>query len=129
MKNVEDLMNNRDADIENGDQYDLTQAASELGFPLPLYVTSAIKSNYIKPDEESRGKGEDERSRLKQILDKLIYAIRVHRQKSRSNIIKFEVNLTRDGKSERADFLSYIGQISNENKNPCITITLQEEVQ
>jgi len=129
MKNIDELVKNRAGDVEEGAQHDMTQAARELGFPLPLYVTSAIKRNYIKPDQESREKGEDEKSRLKQILDKLIYEIRVHRQRSRSNIIKFEVSLTRNGKSEKADFISYICQISKDNKNPCITITLQNEIQ
>lgn len=129
MKNINKLSEKRNSELEEGNQFNMSEMARELGFPLPVYVTSELKNKFINPDEESRKKGEDERSRFKEILDKLIYAIRVHRQKSKSNLIRFDVSLTVAGKSEKIDLISYLGQVDVENKDPSITLALADEIQ
>lgn len=128
MKNIEKLYEKRNSEIEKGKQFNMTAAARELGFPLPVYVTSELKNKFIEPDSESRDKGEDEKTRFKQVLDKLIYVIRIHRQKSKSNIIRFDVSLTVEGKSRKIDLVSYLGQIDSENKDPSITLALADEI-
>lgn len=129
MKDLNEYSRQRSSEIELGKQYNMTEIARELGFPLPIYVTSALRDKFIDPDQESREKGEDQKARFKQILDKLIYEIRIHRQKSKSNVIQFPVSLTVGGKSEEIELVSYLGQIDSENKDPSITLALADEIQ
>lgn len=129
MKDLNEYSRQRSSEIEQGNQYNMTEIAREFGFPLPVYVTSALRDKFIEPDEESRKKGEDQKTRFKQILDKLTYEIRIHRQKSKSNIINFDVSLTVGGKSEEVKLVSYLGQIDSENRDPSITLALSDEIQ
>lgn len=128
MRKANKLWENRDTEIEQGKQYNMSDSASSFGFPLPVYVTSELRDKFIVPDEKSRNMGEDENTRFKQILDRLIYAIRIHRQKSKSSLMRFDVSLTVDGKSQKVDLVSYIGRKDSESNDPSITLALADEI-
>lgn len=118
----------RELDLEEGRQFNLTEKAKKAGLPFKVFITSGIWNVWVKPDKESLKRGESEDVRLHEILHRLVYAIRTHRQGNRSNILNFKVSLTRHGKSENVELLSYLGPISFENNNPCITLMLSDEV-
>lgn len=119
---------NRELDLEESRQFNLTEKAKKAGLPFTLFLTSGIWNVWVKPDRESLKRGESENMRLHEILNRLVYAIRTHRRGDRSNILNFKVSLTRDGKSENVELLSYLGPISFEDNNPCITLMLPDEV-
>ena len=80
------------------------------------------------PDSEAVKKGESDDSRIKLILQKLIFEIRMYRQTGRMNIMSFNVDLTKDGKTEKAEFISFLGPVSLDNSAPCITLLMGNEI-
>lgn len=113
--------------IDDGSQRDITETAKEAGLLVPVFITSTVWDTWITPDEEGRKAGEDERTRLRSILDKLLYFIRVHRLTNKSNLIYFPVPLTREGKEENVQLMSHLGPLERADKRPCITIMTSEE--
>jgi len=126
---MENFIKNRNSDIEEGKQLDISEYGIKSGMPIALYTTSGVWEGYIKPDEEAVKKGENEEKRLGMVINKLIYYIRVYRQDNRSNLFGFEVDLTRKGTTESIKFISYLGQKNDEDENPSITILLPEELE
>ncbi len=126
---MENFIKNRNSDIEEGKQLDISEYGIKSGMPIALYTTSGVWEGYIKPDEEAVKKGENEEKRLGMVINKLIYYIRVYRQDNWSNLFGFEVDLTRKGTTESIKFISYLGQKSNEDENPSIAILLPEELE
>ena len=92
------------------------------GLMMPVFVTSSIWNGIIQPDEEAVKMGENVNGRIKEVLSQLVTAIRLSRQTQKTNIISFSASFTKDGKSENKEVSSFIGPISKENKNPCITL-------
>lgn len=113
--------------LEGGKQKDVSDVAKEAGLLVPVYITSAVWDNWITPDEEAVKKGENEQTRLRNVMDKLLYYIRVHRQTNRSNLIYFPVPMTKDGKEENVQLLSNLGPVERADNRPCITIMIPEE--
>ena len=113
--------------LEEGKLRDVSDAAKESGLLVPVYITSEIWNNWITPDDEAMKNGENEKTRLRNMMDKLLYYIRVHRQTNRSNLIYFPVPLTKDGKTENVQLLSHLGPIEKTDHRPCITIMSPEE--
>jgi hypothetical protein len=113
--------------LEEGKQKDVTDAAKEAGLLVPVFITSAVWDNWITPDEESIKKGENEQTRLRNVMDKLLYYIRVHRETNRSNLIYFPVPMSKEGKEENVQLLSCLGPIERADSRPCITIMIPEE--
>lgn len=113
--------------IEEGKQRDITEAAKEAGLLVPVFITSTVWDKWITPDEESPRTVEDEKMRLRSILDKLLYFIRVHRQTNRSNLIYFPVPFTKEGKEENVQLMSRLGPLERADQRPCITIMTPEE--
>jgi len=113
--------------IDDGSQRDITETAKEAGLLVPVFITSTVWDTWITPDEEGRKAGEDEKTRLRGILDKLLYFIRVHRLTNKSNLIYFPVPLTREGKEENVQLMSHLGPLEKADKRPCITIMTSEE--
>jgi len=126
---MENFIKNRNSEIEEGKQLDIGEYGLKNGMTISLYTTSGVWEGYIKPDEEAVKKGETEEKRLGMVINKLIYYIRVYRQDNRSNVFGFEVDLTRKGTTESINFISYLGQKSEEDENPSITILLPEELE
>jgi Family of unknown function (DUF6573) len=113
--------------VEEGKQRDITEVAREAGLLVPVFITSAVWDNWITSDDERSSVGEDEKARLRGILDKLLYFIRVHRQTSKSNLIYFPVPFTRSGKEENVQLISHLGPHDRTDQRPCITIMIPEE--
>ncbi len=126
---MENFIKNRNSDITDGRQIDISEYGQQSGMPLPLFTTSGVWESHIKPDEESVKKGETDIKRLGKIIDQLIYYIRVYRKDNRSNVFGFEVDLTNKGVSESINLISYLGPKNDVDENPCITILLPEELE
>jgi len=126
---MENFIKNRNSDLTEGRQIDISEYGQQSGMPLPLYITSGVWETHVKPDEEAVKKGETDIKRLGKIINQLIYLIRVYRQDNRSNVFGFEVDLTSKGVSESIKLISYLGHKSEEDENPSITILLPEELE
>jgi hypothetical protein len=113
--------------LEEGKQRDITETAKEAGLLVPVFITATVWDTWITPDEPGAKTGEDEKRRLRSILDKLLYFIRVHRQTNKSNLIYFPVPLTRGGKEENVQLMSQLGPLERADRRPCITIMTPEE--
>ncbi|MGI9554198.1 MAG: hypothetical protein ACR2NC_04665 [Thermodesulfobacteriota bacterium] len=125
---MEELITNREDDLNNGIQHDITKIAAECGLAFTVFTSASVWDQWITPDSEAVKKGETENNRIQLILQKLIYEIRVYRQEGRSNIMKFDVDLTKEGKSVNADLVSVLGPVSMDNGSPCITLLLESEL-
>ena len=125
---MENFIKNRNSDLAEGRQIDISEYGRQSGMPLPLFTTSGVWDTHIKPDEEAVKKGETDIKRLGKVINQLIYLIRVYRQDNRSNVFGFEVDLTYKGVSESIKLISYLGRKSDEDENPSITILLPEEL-
>lgn len=117
----------REQEIQEGKQRDVSELAKKAGLLIPVFVTSTVWDTWVTPDELSIKEGENEASRLNNILDKLVYYLRVQRQTNRSNLIYFPVPLTKDGKSEEVQLMSHLGPLDIGVNKPCITIMTPEE--
>lgn len=126
---MENFIKNRESDISEGRQFDISEYGLQAGLPIALYTTSGVWEGCIKPDEEAVTKGETEGKRLGIVLNKLIHSIRVYRQDNRSHVFGFEVDLTIKGNSESIKLISYLGKKSGTDENPSITILLPEELE
>ena len=125
---MENFIKNRNSDLSEGRQIDISEYGRQSGMPLPLYTTSGVWESHIKPDEEAVKKGETDIKRLGIVINQLIYYIRVYRRDNPSNVFGFEVDLTKKGVTESIKFISYLGRNSGEDENPSITILLPEEL-
>ena len=125
---MEELIKNREEDIENGIQHDISEIAGECGLPFTVFATSALWDQWVIPDSGAVRKGETGDKRIRLILQKLVFEIRMYRQTGRMNIMRFEVNLTKEGKTERAEFISFLGPVSPGNGAPCITLLTGSEI-
>ena len=121
---------NRCKDLEEEKQTDISDIAKETGLLITVFVTSKIWKEIIKPDEEAIKRGENETSRTKEILSQLVTSIRLSRQTGHpNNILNLNTQLTFEGKSKNFEIISYLGPISEDNKNPCITLFTVEEAE
>ena len=125
---MEELIKNREDDLSNGTQHDISEIARECGLPFTVYASSTLWDHWVTPDSEAVKKGETEGNRVRMILQKLIFEIRMYRQTGRMNIMHFSVDLTREGKSEKAELISFLGPVSLDNTNPCITLLMDNEI-
>lgn len=113
--------------LEEGRQRDITEIAREAGLLVPVFITSRVWDSWIA-SQEGDGKTEEvENRRLRSVLDKLLYFIRVHRQTNKSNLIYFPVPLTKEGKEENVQLMSHLGPLERADNRPCITIMTPEE--
>ena len=119
---IKQLVENRESDLENSKQYDVSEASAQVGLPFTVYITSKVQEELVNPDEEALKKGESKETRLNFVLNKLIQTIRSHRKNSRLNYFHFNVSLTNDGKSKDYLLLSYLGPKTVEDRTPCVTL-------
>ena len=125
---MENFYINRDTDLENETQIDISDKAKDAGLMMPVYVTSTIWKKIIEPDEEAIKMGENEKGRLKELLSQLVSTIRQRRQTQKTNMLYFSASYTKDGKSETTEVYSYLGPTTRENQNPCITLFTSADV-
>ena len=117
----------REQALNEGKQRDISETAREAGLLVPVFITSTVWDNWIAPAEAGVLPEESEKRKLRSILDKLLYFIRVHRQTNKSNLIYFPVPLTREGKEENVQLVSHLGPFEKADRRPCITIMTPEE--
>jgi len=113
--------------LEEGRQRDISETAREAGLLVPVFITSTVWDNWIASGDAGMKTEEVEKRRLRSVLDKLLYFIRVHRQTNKSNLIYFPVPLTREGKEENVQLMSRLGPLERADRRPCITIMTPEE--
>lgn len=113
--------------LEEGKQRDISETAKEAGLLVPVFITETVWDSWITGGGGGLVTEEDEKRRLRSVLDKLLYFIRVHRLNNKSNLIYFPVPLTRAGKEENVQLMSYLGPLERGDQRPCITIMTPEE--
>ncbi len=118
----------READLELEKQFEVSGVAREAGLMIRIFVTSSLKKEMMEPDSEASARGEDESTRLKEILSPLVSSIRATRKTKRTNLINFTASVTRDGKGREFQVISYLGPVTKDSEEPCITLLLPEDL-
>jgi len=119
----------RNEALEDGLQIDISDHIKSAGLLIPTYVTKQLWYEVIKLDTTTNDLNTEEDKRLKEVVSKLIYYLRTHRQSSKSNMIYFNIEFNREGEKQNYDLVSYIGVIDNNNSDPCITLFMSSEGQ
>ena len=117
----------RNQALEDGLQIDISDHIKSAGLLIPTYVTKQLWYEVIKLDTTTNDLNTEEDKRLKEVVSKLIYFLRTHRQSSKSNMIYFNVEFNREGEKQNYDLVSHIGVIDNDNSDPCITLFMSDE--
>lgn len=118
----------REDDLELEKQFEVSDVARESGLMIRIFVTSLLKKELMEPDSEASARGEDESTRLKEILSPLVSSIRATRKTKRTNIINFSASVTKDGKGQEFQVISYLGPVTKDSEEPCITLLLPEDL-
>ena len=118
----------READIELEKQFEVSEVARESGLMIRIFVTSLLKKEIMEPDSEATARGEDENTRLKEILSPLVSSIRATRKTKRTNLVNFTASVTKDGKGQEFQVISYLGPVTKDSEEPCITLLLPEDL-
>ncbi len=125
---MEKFYERRDSDLEEERQFDVSETARASGLMISVFVTSSVRNEMMEPDREALARGEDETTRLKEILSPLVSSIRATRKSRKSNVINFSASVTRDGKNREFQVISYLGPVKEGSKDPCITLLLPEDL-
>ncbi len=118
----------RESDLELEKQFEVSDVARESGLMIRIFVTSLLKKELMEPDSEASDRGEDESTRLKEILSPLVSSIRATRKTKRTNLINFSASVTKDGKGREFQVISYLGPVTKDSEEPCITLLLPEDL-
>jgi len=118
----------READLELEKQFEASDVARESGLMIRIFVTSSLKKEMMEPGSEASARGEDESTRLKEILSPLVSSIRATRKTKRTNVINFTASVTKDGKAREFQVISYLGPVTKDSEEPCITLLLPEDL-
>ncbi len=118
----------READIELEKQFEVSEVARESGLMIRIFVTSLLKKEIMEPDSEATARGEDENTRLKEILSPLVSSIRATRKTKRTNLVNFTASVTKDGKGQEFQVISCLGPVTKDSEEPCITLLLPEDL-
>lgn len=118
----------READIELEKQFEVSEVARESGLLIRMFVTSSLKKEMMEPDSEAAARGEDKNTRLKDILSPLVSSIRATRKTKRTHLINFTASVTKDGKGREFQVISYLGPVTKDSEEPCITLLLPEDL-
>lgn len=118
----------REEDLEAEKQFEVSGVARESGLMIRIFVTSSLKKEMLEPDSEASARGEDEDTRLKEILSPLVSSIRSTRKTKRTNLINFTASVTKDGKGREFQVISYLGPVTKDSEEPCITLLLPEDL-
>ena len=119
----------RNEALEDGLQIDISDHIKSAGLLIPTYVTKQLWHEVIKLDTTTNDLNTEEDKRLKEVVSKLIYFLRTHRQSSKSNMIYFNVEFSREGEQQDFDLVSNLGVIDDNDSNPCITLFMSSEGQ
>ena len=113
--------------LENGSQIDISDIVKKGGLLVPAYATKKLWDTVVKINMDSDELNVEETNRVNEVVGKLIYYIRTHRQTSKSNLINFSVSFTREGSQESFDLVSNLNVVDSDNPNPCITLMMADE--
>ena len=119
--------NNRKGMIDEGLQIDITDIVKQGGLLIPAYATKKLWNTVIKLDKTNSELNTEETKRINEVVTRLIYYIRTHRQTSKSNIINFSVSLPKEGTRESFDIISDLNIVDKQNPSPCITLMMSDE--
>jgi len=119
----------RNEAVEQGHQVDITDHVNKAGLLIPTYVTKKLWYEVIKLDSTTTELNIEEDKRVKEVISRLVYFIRTHRQSSRSALIHFNIEFSREGERQNYDLVSHIGVIDDDNSDPCITLFMSGEGQ
>ncbi len=117
----------RNEALEDGLQIDISDHIKSAGLLIPTYITKQLWYEVIKLDTTTNDLNTEEDKRLKEVISKLIYYLRTHRQSSKSNMIYFNVEFNREGEKQNFDLVSNLGVIDDNDSNPCITLFMSGE--
>ncbi len=117
----------RNEALEDGLQIDISDHIKSAGLLIPTYITKQLWYEVIKLDTTTNDLNTEEDKRLKEVVSKLIYYLRTHRQSSKSNMIYFNVEFNREGEKQNFDLVSNLGVIDDNDSNPCITLFMSGE--
>ncbi|NIP37981.1 MAG: hypothetical protein GWO07_04725 [Candidatus Dadabacteria bacterium] len=120
---------NRNKAVEDGHQVDISEHVKNAGLLIPAYVTKQLWHEVIKLDTTTSELNIEEDKRIKEVISRLVYYIRTHRQSSKSNTIYFNVEFNWEGEQQTFDLVSHLGVIDDENSDPCITLFMSGEGQ
>ncbi len=120
---------NRARVVEDGHQIDISDHVKSAGLLIPAYVTKQLWHEVIKLDTTTNDLNTEEDKRIKEVISRLVYYIRTHRQSSKSNTIYFNVEFKREGEQQTYDLVSHLGVIDDENSDPCLTLFMSGEGQ
>ena len=73
----------RNQALEDGLQIDVSDHLKNTGLLIPTYVTKQLWHEVIKLDTTTNDLNTEEDKRLKEVISKLIYYLRTHRQSSK----------------------------------------------
>jgi len=118
----------REDDLELEKQFEVSDVARESGLMIRIFVTSLLKKELMEPDSEASDRGEDESTRLKEILSPLVSSIRATRKTKKTNLINFSASVTKEGKDREFQVISYLGPVTKDSEEPCITLLLPEDL-
>ena len=118
----------RETDLELEKQFEVSEVARESGLMIRIFVTSLLKKEIMEPDSEATAHGEDENTRLKEILSPLVSSIRATRKTKKTNLINFTASVTKNGKDQEFQVISYLGPVTKDSEEPCITLLLPEDL-
>lgn len=113
--------------IDDGVLVDLTEWASETGFPIPLACTAELWSKYIVPPDCTREAGQSERGRAHDLLWMLHCAIkRSAASKTGAEQIMFEVIFLQEPRRHETVSLRAICG-PGDDAEPVLTVMLPHE--
>ena len=121
--------NKRQEMLDEGLQIDISDIVKQGGLLIPAYVTKKLWNTVVKLDKSDSELNTEETKRINEVITKLIYYIRTHRQTSKSNLINFSVSLSKEGNQESFDIISDLNIVDKDNPSPCITLMLSDEKQ
>ena len=119
----------RNQAVEDGLQIDISEYTKSAGLLIPSYVTKQLWDEVVKIDRTTNELNTEEDKRIKEVVSRLVYFIRTHRQTSKTNMVYFIVEFKREGEQQNYDLVSHIGVIDDENADPCITLFMADEGQ
>ncbi len=125
---MERFYTEREVDLELEKQFEVSDVARESGLMIRVFVTSLLRKEMMEPDKEASQRGEDLNTRLKEILSPLVSSIRDTRKVKKTNLVNFNASVTRNGKDTEFQVLSYLGPVTTDSQEPCITLFLPEDL-
>jgi hypothetical protein len=102
---------------------DVSETAKMVGLIVPVAVTSAVWSSLVEPDKEGKEVGENVENRLRHILYRIYWTIKV--KGGDNSIINYEATLILNGEVTKVELKA--AMLPGDNFEPVITVMLPDE--